>query len=76
MDCLDRTNVVQSYLARRILTIQLRESGILGPQQEIEEFKNFINMFNNGKSIYMLYIYIYIYIYIYFFFFFFFFNIF
>ncbi|KAG4087950.1 phosphatidylinositide phosphatase SAC1 [Neocallimastix lanati (nom. inval.)] len=47
MDCLDRTNVVQSYLARRILTIQLRESGILGPQQEIEEFKNFINMFNN-----------------------------
>lgn len=29
MDCLDRTNVVQSLLARHILTLQLRESNIL-----------------------------------------------
>jgi len=47
MDCLDRTNVVQSVLARRSLNLQLRESGVLGPQQKVEEDKSFINKFNN-----------------------------
>ncbi|KAJ3086263.1 Phosphatidylinositide phosphatase SAC1 [Quaeritorhiza haematococci] len=37
MDCLDRTNVVQSVLARRCLTQQLKDLNILGPQQRVEE---------------------------------------
>jgi len=48
MDCLDRTNVVQSVLAKRALNHQLRESGVLGPQQKVEEAPEFIFMFNNG----------------------------
>jgi len=47
MDCLDRTNVVQSVLARRTLNLQLREAGVLGPQQKVEDAQEFINMFNN-----------------------------
>jgi len=47
MDCLDRTNVVQSVLAKRALNHQLRESGVLGPQQKVEEAPEFIFMFNN-----------------------------
>lgn len=33
VDCLDRTNVVQSMLARRCLTAMLRKMSILGPEQ-------------------------------------------
>jgi len=47
MDCLDRTNVVQSVLARRALNLQLRESGVLGPQQKVEDAQEFTNMYNN-----------------------------
>ncbi|CAI5439144.1 unnamed protein product [Caenorhabditis angaria] len=36
MDCLDRTNVVQSMLARESLTDQLRMFGILGQHQSVE----------------------------------------
>ncbi|BFZ63176.1 Phosphoinositide phosphatase sac1 [Saitoella coloradoensis] len=34
MDCLDRTNVVQSTLARHVLTLQLRSISLLAPGQE------------------------------------------
>ncbi|ORX50742.1 Phosphatidylinositide phosphatase SAC1 [Piromyces finnis] len=47
MDCLDRTNVVQSVLAKRALNHQLRESGVLGPQQKVEDAPEFIFTFNN-----------------------------
>ncbi|KAJ3343368.1 Phosphoinositide phosphatase sac1 [Gonapodya sp. JEL0774] len=36
IDCLDRTNVVQSVLARKALTLQLREAGILREKESVE----------------------------------------
>ncbi|TPX37654.1 hypothetical protein SmJEL517_g00777 [Synchytrium microbalum] len=47
MDCLDRTNVVQSVLARRSLTQQLRELGILSAKETVEETGFFETMFKN-----------------------------
>ncbi|TPX40480.1 hypothetical protein SeMB42_g05977 [Synchytrium endobioticum] len=47
MDCLDRTNVVQSVLARRSLTQQLRELGILSAKETVEETGSFEKMFKN-----------------------------
>lgn len=38
MDCLDRTNVVQSVLARRALLQQLKDFGILSAKAGIEDF--------------------------------------
>ncbi len=44
MDCLDRTNVVQSVIARIMLVRVLRDLGIIGPQEgtgDLEDmFKN------------------------------------
>lgn len=37
IDCLDRTNVVQSMLARRALTSMLRRLNILTPEQVVEQ---------------------------------------
>ncbi|KXS17758.1 hypothetical protein M427DRAFT_54348 [Gonapodya prolifera JEL478] len=37
VDCLDRTNVVQSVLARRALTLQLREAGALTERETVED---------------------------------------
>ncbi|KAI9193572.1 Sac phosphatase domain-containing protein [Polychytrium aggregatum] len=47
MDCLDRTNVVQSVFARRVLTQQLRDLGILGPRESVEDTGDFEKMFKN-----------------------------
>ena len=49
MDCLDRTNVVQSALARWILNRQLRDIGILSSTEVIENDEQFMNIFNNSK---------------------------
>lgn len=49
MDCLDRTNVVQSAIGRLILGRQLRSLGILHPDQEITSDVAFEYMFRNGK---------------------------
>ncbi|RCH84508.1 hypothetical protein CU098_006519, partial [Rhizopus stolonifer] len=48
MDCLDRTNVVQSTLARYVLTLQLREIGILEPSQKLEDQENFMHSYRNA----------------------------
>ena len=48
MDCLDRTNVVQSVLARYSLTKQLRKIGVLLPQEEIASNIDFEHMFKNS----------------------------
>ena len=37
MDCLDRTNVVQSLIARRSLESQLRQLGIFNVNAKIED---------------------------------------
>ncbi|KAG2176447.1 hypothetical protein INT43_005687 [Umbelopsis isabellina] len=47
MDCLDRTNVVQSTLARHILNQQLRELKILDINEKVEEHEDFMTSFRN-----------------------------
>ncbi|CAG8658489.1 7801_t:CDS:10, partial [Cetraspora pellucida] len=47
MDCLDRTNVVQSALARWTLTQQLRNVGVLSNKERIEEIGDFMEKFRN-----------------------------
>ncbi|KAI7860681.1 SacI homology domain-containing protein [Circinella umbellata] len=47
MDCLDRTNVVQSSLGRWILNRQLHDMGILPSTQMIENDTQFMTIFNN-----------------------------
>lgn len=48
MDCLDRTNVTQSALARWALTRQLRAGGILSHKENVEDHEEFMHMFRNG----------------------------
>jgi hypothetical protein len=48
IDCLDRTNVVQSILAKRTLEIQFREMGILAPQDTLESMVDFYPFFRHG----------------------------
>ncbi len=47
MDCLDRTNVVQTMLARYTLTRQLTDVGVLKPGESAEDDKTFQNLFRN-----------------------------
>jgi hypothetical protein len=49
MDCLDRTNVTQSALARWALTKQLRAAGILSHKESVEDHEEFMKTFRNGK---------------------------
>ncbi|XP_041798661.1 phosphatidylinositol-3-phosphatase SAC1-B [Chelmon rostratus] len=48
MDCLDRTNVIQSLLARRSLQSQLRRMGVLPMGQQIEEQADFEKIYKNA----------------------------
>ncbi|KDQ16810.1 hypothetical protein BOTBODRAFT_53873 [Botryobasidium botryosum FD-172 SS1] len=45
MDCLDRTNVVQSALAKWMLTRQLRAVGVLDEKSALEDYAEFMNDF-------------------------------
>ncbi|KAJ1883601.1 Phosphoinositide phosphatase sac1, partial [Kickxella alabastrina] len=47
MDCLDRTNVVQSELARMLLTQQLRDVGVFSSTDVIGNFPAMQSMLNN-----------------------------
>ncbi|KAG0062048.1 hypothetical protein BGZ90_003280 [Linnemannia elongata] len=47
MDCLDRTNVVQSVVSRWVLNRQLRDIGILGADEKFELFDDFEFEFRN-----------------------------
>lgn len=47
MDCLDRTNVVQSVISRWVLTRQLQELGILSPNESFESHDQFEALFRN-----------------------------
>jgi hypothetical protein len=51
MDNLDRTNVVQSALAKWTLTHQLKSLGILGPTEEIDNFEQFMIQFRRSMSV-------------------------
>uniref|UniRef100_A0A8C8IXN8 SAC domain-containing protein n=1 Tax=Oncorhynchus tshawytscha TaxID=74940 RepID=A0A8C8IXN8_ONCTS len=48
MDCLDRTNVIQSLLARRSLQSQLERLGVLHMGQRIEDQSDFEKIYKNG----------------------------
>lgn len=47
MDCLDRTNVVQSALGKWVLNNQLRQAGVLSVKESIEEHENFLGLFRS-----------------------------
>ncbi|CAG61198.1 uncharacterized protein GVI51_K00143 [Nakaseomyces glabratus] len=47
MDCLDRTNVVQSVLAHWILQNELETSGVVGEEQLWEQDKSLLSLFQN-----------------------------
>ncbi|KAK0516308.1 hypothetical protein JMJ35_000911 [Cladonia borealis] len=47
MDCLDRTNVVQTMVARWILTRQLVDVGALKPGESADDDKTFESLFRN-----------------------------
>ena len=48
MDCLDRTNVIQSMLARWTLNQQMVDIGVLSPGENVESFENFEFIFRNS----------------------------
>lgn len=48
MDCLDRTNVVQSMLARHALDRQMRDASVLGPAETTAASTSFETMFRNA----------------------------
>lgn len=47
MDCLDRTNVVQSMLGRWAVTRQLMDAGVLRPGENANDDREFEDMFRN-----------------------------
>lgn len=50
MDTLDRTNVVQSALAKWMLTQQLRAVNVLQGSEDVDNFEVFMNKFRNSMS--------------------------
>jgi len=48
MDCLDRTNVVQSTLARYVVTKQLIDCGIFKDSDRVDMFPEFESVFRNS----------------------------
>ncbi len=49
MDCLDRTNVMQSALGKWALEKQLHGAGVLSHKESIGDHPEFISMFRNGE---------------------------
>ena len=47
MDCLDRTNVIQTMVARFILTRQLQDIGVLKPGESTDDDASFKDLFRN-----------------------------
>ncbi|CAB62426.2 inositol polyphosphate phosphatase [Schizosaccharomyces pombe] len=60
MDCLDRTNVIQTSIAQFILNMQLHDIGVLSSSESLEEYDSFLQDFrliwaNTGDYISDLY---------------------
>jgi hypothetical protein len=49
MDNLDRTNVVQAFLAKRTLNAQLQSIGVLSPSASIDDYEDFSRDFRESK---------------------------
>lgn len=47
MISLDRTNVVQSALGKWVLNNQLRQIGVLGVKESVDDHAKFLHMFRN-----------------------------
>ncbi|EGF98857.1 uncharacterized protein MELLADRAFT_79596 [Melampsora larici-populina 98AG31] len=47
MDCLDRTGVVQSALAKWVLTAQLKQAGILNQREVLDSHPEFMSLFRH-----------------------------
>lgn len=47
MDCLDRTNVAQSALAKWALNQQLRKVGVLSVKESVDDYPEFMSIFRN-----------------------------
>src|SRR5690606_29394875 len=47
VDSLDRTNVVQSLIAKKVLLQQLLEAGILQPYDQLEDHRDFDSIYRN-----------------------------
>lgn len=50
MDCLDRTNVVQSEVAKQVLARQLRDAGVLNGGEGVLDLPDFYFIFRNGGA--------------------------
>ena len=50
MDCLDRTNVVQSTFARHVITRQLIDCGVFKETDRVDMFPDFERMFRNSMT--------------------------
>ena len=58
MDCLDRTNVVQSALARTVLNLQLMRLGVqFHPEDGFAKYEDFEVVFNDGNVFHFSMIY-------------------
>jgi hypothetical protein len=60
IDCCDRTNVVQTYISKHILSEQLKKLKVFNENEKISDFKKFQSLFshiwaNNGDIISELY---------------------
>ena len=51
MDCLDRTNVVQSAFARHVITKQLVDLGIFKESDSVDMFPDLERIFRNGTAL-------------------------
>jgi hypothetical protein len=49
MDCLDRTNVVQSAISKWVLSKQLQELEILGQTERVDDYHDFMHLYRQGK---------------------------
>jgi hypothetical protein len=49
MDCLDRTNVVQSVISRWVLNRQLHSVGVLASGEQFDSHEEFESLFRNGN---------------------------
>ena len=54
IDCLDRTNVFQSLLAKIVLEKQFQEIRVLPPGASLESLASFYSTFRNGISLIFL----------------------
>lgn len=57
MDCLDRTNCVQTYLGLEILNVQIQELGLADKKQTTSRFEEVFRQLwiNNGNEVSKIY---------------------